>query len=211
MALQNRVTPAGEIVATAERGLLMGNRGGALHDSGAKLGARRWVSRQWICCRLSFNGRKRQVMAPGRYTELFFLDEATALAAGHRPCFECRRSEADAFAVLWSKARGEAGRARAGVMDRVLHGERLSNDGSKRLHAMELSELPVGAMIVDPGSGVPMLALNAQMRPWTPAGYGAALARPARGLVDVLTPPSVVGVLRVGYRPLLHPSAGRTE
>src|SRR5262245_10377094 len=125
MPLQNRVTPTGEIIADPARGTLMGNRGGPLHRPDQTLGARRWVSKAWICCRLEFKGRRRQVMSPGKYTELFFLDEATALAAGHRPCFECRRAEAEQFARLWAKVHGAHDRARAGDMDRVLHAERV--------------------------------------------------------------------------------------
>jgi len=121
VALQNRVTPFGEIVATPARGLSMGNRG-ILHDDRRRLGRRRWTHKAWICCVTEFRGRRRQVMAPGRYTELFFLDEAVALAAGHRPCFECRRAAANAFAACWG------GEPRAPDMDRVLHAERLAGN-----------------------------------------------------------------------------------
>src|SRR5690606_9191936 len=125
MPLQNRVTPEGEIIATAARGTLMGNRGGCLHGPDRRLGRRRWVTRQWICCELQFRGRHRQVMTPGQYTELFFLDEATALAAGHRPCFECRRADAVRFARTWAQIEGQTGRASAPHMDAALHAERL--------------------------------------------------------------------------------------
>ena len=107
MPLQNRVTPEGEIIATPHRGLMMGNRGGCFHLPDRTLGSRRWATRQWIACVLEFKGRHRQaMMQPNRYTELFFLDEATALAAGHRPCFECRRRDAERFAALWAETRG---------------------------------------------------------------------------------------------------------
>src|SRR5690606_39500251 len=120
MPLQNRVTPEGEIIATSARGTMMGNRGGCLHRPDKTLGRRRWVTKQWICCELQFRGRHREVMAPRRYTELFFLDEATAFAAGHRPCFECRRADAPDFARLWANAEGRAERAGAAHLDAVV-------------------------------------------------------------------------------------------
>ena len=124
MPLQNRVTPFGELVAVPARGTLFGNRGGRFHTDARTLTARRWASRQWICCVLDFKGRQRDVW--GRfYTELFFLDEPTALAAGHRPCFECRRKDAEAFAEYWRAARRLRRRPYAFEMDEVLHGERL--------------------------------------------------------------------------------------
>jgi hypothetical protein len=142
--LQNRVTPFGKLIATPVRGLFMGNRGGRFHTD-AKTLARRWASRQWICCVLDFKGRHRDVW--GRfYTELFFLDEVTALAAGHRPCFECRRSDAERFAETWRRAQGLRARPSAGDMDQVLHRERL--DGrAKRLHRRDIGDLPDGAFV----------------------------------------------------------------
>src|SRR5690348_17570727 len=142
MPLQNRVDPFANLFATPARGTLMGNRGGKFHTDRQKLTARRWVSRQWICCVLDFRGRHRDVW--GRYyTELFFLDEVTAFAAGHRPCFECRREDAEKFARLFS---GEATRARAPAMDAVLHRERL--DGrARRTHRRRIDDLPDGAMV----------------------------------------------------------------
>src|SRR5262249_48070514 len=112
MPLQNRVTPEGDIIATPHRGLMMGNRGGVVHLPDPTPGTRRWASRQWIACVLQFKGRQREVMQPNGYTELFFLDEATALAAGHRPCFECRRGEAEHFAELWAMTQGRTERER---------------------------------------------------------------------------------------------------
>lgn len=185
----------------------MGNRGGALHDATRTIGRRRWVSRQWICCVLAFNERRREVMAPGRYTELFFLDEATAFAAGHRPCFECRRTDAKRFAKLWGQARGDSLPPRAFEIDDVLHGERLDERRSQRRHRLAIEELPAGTMIIDPASGAPALVLETALRPWRIAGYGPALRRPSRGLVDTLTPPGIVAVLKSGYRPLLHETA----
>ena len=205
MPLQNRVTPEGDIVAVAARGTMMGNRGGALHDAERRLGRRRWVSKQWICCRLAFNDRHRQVMAPNRYTELFFLDEATALAAGHRPCFECRRSDFMRFAELWGKLHGRSGRASVAEMDGVLHAERVDAAGGKRTWRERLDALPVGtfAHIDDQ----PVLVAPTGMRAWSMAGYGAASPLPGDRIVEVLTPRTAVAVMEAGYSPMLHASA----
>jgi hypothetical protein len=200
MPLQSRVTPFGELIATSARGTLMGNRGGRLHDDERKLGARRWASKQWICCRLAFKGRHREAWGDG-YSELFFLDEVTALAAGHRPCFECRREDAARFATLFSNGKT---RASAAAMDRVLHGERLDGK-AKRLHRRPIDGLPGGAMVsLD---GTPYAVCGTRLLPWTPAGYGNSVARPRGRQVDVLTPPAIVTVLQKGYRPFWHPSA----
>jgi len=205
MPLQNRVLPDGEIVAIGARGLMMGNRGGALHDANRRLGRRRWVSKQWICCRLAFNDRHRAVMAPNRYTELFFLDEATALAAGHRPCFECRRQEFLWFAALWATAAGKAGRATAGEMDAVLQAERIDATGRKVVWQAPPDDLPSGTIVRH--AGEPHLVLAGWLLPWSPEGYGTEIPRP-EGTIDVLTPRSTVAVLSAGYCPMLHPSAG---
>ena len=123
MALQNRVTPFGVLVAIPARGTMYGNRGGRFHRDDQTLGQRRWASRQWICCVLQFKNRHHPVWRD-RYTALFFLDEVTALAAGHRPCFECRRRDAKAFAEKWAQAKG-SDMPRARQMDAVLQAERL--------------------------------------------------------------------------------------
>ena len=200
MPLQNRVDPFGGLFADAARGLLMGNRGGRLHDGQRKLGARRWTSKQWICCRLEFNNRRRKVWADS-YSELFFLDEVTALAAGHRPCFECRRQDAEFFAALFS---GKRMRATAPAMDEVLHAERLDGK-TKRVHRRKIDTLPDGAMIALVGEAFALS--GAQLLRWTPSGYAKARPRPHAIDVDVLTPPSIVAVLAAGYRPLWHPSS----
>jgi hypothetical protein len=200
MPLQNRVDPFGDLFADAARGLLMGNRGGRLHDGQRKLGARRWTSKQWICCRLDFNDRHREVWGDS-YSELFFLDEVTALAAGHRPCFECRRQDAERFAKLF--ARGKK-RARAAAMDKVLHAERLDGK-AKRMHRRKADVLPDGAVIALGGNAFAVRGKH--LLPWTPAAYGSAQPRPLGTHVDVLTPPSILAVLERGYRPLWHPSA----
>lgn len=197
MPLQNRVTPFGDLTISPARGLLMGNRGGRIHSDEREL-KRRWASKQWICCVLDFKGRQRDVW--GRYyTELFFLDEVTAFAAGHRPCFKCRRQDALAFAALFP------GKHKAPEMDTVLHGERLSGK-SKRLHRCVLDALPDGAMIALDDQACAVRGHH--LLRWTPSGYDAKRARPPRLDVDVLTPPSIVSVLTQGYVPLWHPSAG---
>jgi hypothetical protein len=200
MPLQNRVDPFGHLFANPARGTLMGNRGGRFHTDDKTLTTRRWASRQWICCVLDFNNRQRDVW--GRfYTELFFLDEVTAFAGGHRPCFECRRSDAEHFARLFA---GEGPRASAPAMDEVLHRERL-NGKAKRLHRARLDALPDGAIIACDGDA---FALRGDaMLPWTPEGYGAPRPRPHGVAVDVLTPPAILAVLARGYRPQWHPSA----
>ena len=196
MTLQNRVTPFGKIVATPERGTMMGNRG-ILHDASRTLGRRRWAHKAWICCVTEYRGRRRQVMTPGRYTELFFLDEAVALAAGHRPCFECRREAAKAYAACWG------GNLRAAEMDRVLHAERLSGK-QQRTHFCDLAGLPDGAFIARHGAA--WLVKGSRLLHYTPAGYDTAVALPA-GAVEVLTPPATLRALSAGYRPMLHPTA----
>jgi hypothetical protein len=207
MPLQNRVTPWGEIVALPERGLFMGNRG-CLHD-GQRHVTKRWARLPWVTCALVFKDRHRQVMTPGQYTELFFLDEATALAAGHRPCATCRRDAYDTFKVYWLAANRDLAATTDGSMeaiDRLLHAERVDAAGRKRTWPARLRELPDGAMVVREGTREPLLVLGGAVHPWTSAGYGPRLALAADTPVQVLTPPSVVKVLARGYRPALHPS-----
>lgn len=211
MPLQNRVTPEGEIVATPHRGLMMGNRGGAFHRPDRTLGRVRWASRQWIACVLSFKDRHREVMQPNRYTELFFLDEATALSAGHRPCFECRRQDAMQFAGAWARAQTLPERPSAPEMDRVLHAERLLPDGSKATFTADAACLPDGAFVRGDPPGTDYLVDGKWLFPWSPAGYGQRQPRPVRGSIEVLTPRSIVAVLSAGYRPMLHASARADE
>jgi hypothetical protein len=201
MPLQNRVTPFGDLFATPARGTLFGNRGGRFHTDAKTLTSRRWASRQWICCVLDFKERHRDVW--GRYyTELFFLDEPTALAAGHRPCFECRRKDAKAFAEAWRKAKRLPARPYADAMDIVLHSERLQGR-AKRMHRRKIDTLPDGAFIVLEGE--PFAIRGSTLLHWTPEGYDARKARPRGITVEVLTPPAILAVLSVGYRPRWHP------
>src|SRR3954451_19371554 len=197
MPLPNRVDPFGNLFADASRGLLFGNRGGRFHRDGQTLGARRWVSRRWICCRLDFKGRHRQVWGRG-YTELFFLDEVTALAAGHRPCFECRRADAKRFAACWQRAANLKAPPHAPEMDVVLQAERLSGR-DKRLYRRKIDDLPDGAFIALPGGAFAIR--GCALLHWSPAGYDQRQSRPHGLVVDVLTPPSVLGVLAADYRP----------
>ncbi len=200
MPLQSRASPFGELLSTAARGTLMGNRGGRLHDPHKKLGTRRWVSKQWICCTLEFNNRHRQVWGDG-YTELFFLDEVTAFAAGHRPCFECRHKDALHFAALFS---GKRQRASARAMDEVLHVERLDGK-TKRTHRCNIDGLPDGAMIAIRSDA--FAVRGRRLLRWTPLGYADSKPRSRNRDVDVVTPPAILAVLSRGYKPRWHSSA----
>ncbi|MBN9007808.1 MAG: hypothetical protein J0H40_20620 [Rhizobiales bacterium] len=201
--LQNRVTPLGEIIATPERGTFTGNRG-IIHDPATRtLLKRRWTTKAWITCVCEFRGRRRDVMGTQSWTELFFLDEATAFAAGHRPCFYCRRDDANAFRAAWARG-NRTGALRAPEIDAALHAERL--DGrTKRLHPLSkpLSDLPDGAM-VQAGQESFVVASGRPLR-WTFGGYRAVDAP----LVDakLITPLSTVRALAAGYKPVLHKSA----
>ncbi|GAA4447231.1 hypothetical protein [Phytohabitans houttuyneae] len=205
MPLRNRVTPEGEIVVHPARGLMMGNRG-CLHGLGRDLGVSRWRSKLWICCVLSWKGVRRDPMPPGRWTALFFLDEATALAAGHRPCAYCRRADYRDFTGRWQVAHGLAGRPRAGEMDARLHAERVdSRTRRQRTRPARLGDLPDAAMVRH-GDAV-CLVRAGSLLPWTFAGYGTPRHLPAGTAVELLTPPAITAVLGAGYRPRLHPSA----
>jgi hypothetical protein len=205
MTLQNRVTPAGEIVSAPARGLMMGNRG-CLHGLGRELGVSRWRSRLWICCVLDWKDVRRDPMPPGRWTALFFLDEATALAAGHRPCGYCRRADYLDFARAWQAARFLPVRPRAFEMDAILHADRVDRSRRQRTHVRPAGELPDGVMIRH-GSAAALLVAGTP-REWSFAGYrGPATCLPGDEPVEVLTPPSVVAAIEAGYRPMVHPSA----
>ena len=199
MPLQNRVTPLGELVATPMRGLVYGNRG-CLHDEHGEI-RRPWQVKRWIACRLEFKGRRRaRLLQPGRYTELFFLDEATAFAAGHRPCAECRREDYNRFVALVEM--------RADAIDARLHDERVDRSGARRLHRVRVQELPDGAFVLDRDE--PWLALGDELLRWTAFGYAERRPRAHGGAAVLITPPTLVDVLRSGWQgavPLLHPSA----
>jgi hypothetical protein len=206
VARRNRVTPLSELVADPARGLVYGNRG-CLHDDGGQI-RRRYAGRRWIACRLRFRGWHRApLLQPGRFTELFFLDEATAMAAGHRACALCRREDYDRLVALWREL--HPGQVGADAMDAQLHGERVA-DGTRaqRHHEAALDDLPDAAFVLR--DGAPWLVRGAELLAWTPAGYAERVPRPAGERAVLITPPSLVEVLRAGWEgavPLMHASA----
>ncbi len=205
MPLQNRVTPFGAIEHDPARGLYMGNRGGRLHDAATRtLTRRRWASHHWIICVTRFKGRQRTIMSPNSYTELFFLDEVTALSAGHRPCYECQRQRALHFAETFAGSQAQ-GHMRAGEIDRRLHDERLAAGNSPvPLTAAGVRSLPDGVMIA---RGPDCYAVKGgRLLPWTHGGYGEAIDVPGSGFV-LLTPRSTVAAIRAGFEPRFHPTA----
>lgn len=188
--LQNRVDPFGALVATPERGRLMGNRGGRLHDGERRIGARRWASKTWIACVCEYRGRRREVFGRG-YTELFFRDEPTALAAGHRPCFQCRYSQAQTFRSAFPGSTPSATQ-----MDAILHGERL--DAERLRRPLRLDDLPGGAMVV--WDGAAHLWTGRRLWRWSFGAYGAPTAPPPGATAPALTPPAILAALHGGYR-----------
>lgn len=206
MTLQNRATPTGDVVAEAGRGLVFGNRG-CLHDE-AGIPRRRFAGRRWIACRLDFRGRYRgPLMLPGRYTPLFFLDEATALAAGHRPCAECRHEDYVRFTSSWGRIHG--GPVDADAIDARLHRERVDPaTRGQRQHRAPFAELSDGAFVLHEGS--PHLVRGPRLLRWTAAGYLPGGRRPEGTIATLLTPPSLAALLRAGWEssvPFIHPSA----
>ncbi|NDV87303.1 hypothetical protein GTW51_11390 [Aurantimonas aggregata] len=203
MTLQNRVTPLGEIVADPARGTLMGNRG-ILHDDKRRLGTSRWKHKAWIACTLQFKERRRKLMAPGRYTELFFLDEATSLAAGHRPCAECRRADFNAFRAAWVTANGSDDRPTAVAMDAALHTARVDRRSRAQIrHERPAADLPDGIFVLVEAE--PWLVWRGRLRRWTFGGYDATAPIPP-GVVTVITPAPTVASLAAGYLPAVHAS-----
>ena len=205
MPLQNRVTPLGDLIADPARGLVYGNRG-CLHDATGTI-RRRYAVRRWIACRLEFRGWQRgPLLQPGRFTELFFLDEATAFAAGHRPCALCRHDDYRRFVAFWRDRHGDP--AGADDIDARLHAERIDPASKgQRHHTAPARDLPDGAFVVH--EGAPYLVLGADLLRWSPGGYDRRVARP-RGPVETITPPSLIALLATGWEgavPLLHPSA----
>ncbi len=206
MPLQNRVTPLGELIADPARGLLYGNRG-CLHDHGGRI-RRRYNGKRWIACRLRFRGWHRQpLLQPGRFTELFFLDEATALAAGHRPCALCRRDDYNRLAAFWRERHPD--QIGADAIDGQLHSERVDPaTGAQLRHRAALDDLPDGGFVL--WDGEPRIVLGSELLSWTPAGYAARRPRPVGKQALLITPPSLIALLGAGWQPhvpLLHPSA----
>lgn len=196
MPYQNRVTPTGQLIGTPARGTFMGNRG-VLHNPQGEI-VRAYQGKRWITCRLDFKKRHRPVMTPGRYTELFFLDEATALAAGHRPCRECRRQEFDRFAAIWREVNGGTGKA--DEMDRQLHVERTAE--AKPIYT-SLDDLPDGVFVENENSEA-LLLWQHHLHFWTPFGYSTTFPLTTPGLFTLLTPLSTVQVIRAGYTPIVY-------
>ncbi len=203
MPLQNRVTAFGEIVATPARGTMMGNRGGCFHDVDRKLKRRRWASKCWIACVLEFKQRQRTVMSPGLYTELFFLDEATALAAGHRPCAECRRADFTRYATLWNEIRNLEGRAYIREMDPVLHDQRCASNPDATSHVVDISDQPDGTLVDIAGTAY--LIKSGYTWQWTLEGYRET--GELTGSARLQTPLATRDILAAGYQPQIHPSA----
>ena len=203
--LQNRVAPTGEIEAVPARGLLMGNRGGQFHRPDRTLGRRRWASRAWIACVLEWKGRHEDIWVDRHYTQLFFLDEATALAAGHRPCGYCRRADYRRFAGLWADTEGLAAPPKASEMDERLHVERWASRSDATPAPVVGSQIPGGTIVMH--DDWPSLVRAGRLWRWGFGGYerGPPLDRSA--LYPIVTPPKIVAILGAGYRPLLHPSA----
>jgi hypothetical protein len=206
MPLQNRVTPFSELVADPARGLLYGNRG-CMHDADGRI-RRRYGTRRWIACQLEFRGWDRgPKLRPGRFTELFFLDDATALAAGHRPCALCRRADYARLCEIWRTLHPR--QLGADAIDLQLHGERICDaTRSQRHHEERVDDLPDGTFVVRQGE--PRLVLGSRLLRWTPSGYGDPQPRPRREHVSVITPRSLVAVLRAGWDPIVpfvHPTA----
>jgi hypothetical protein len=204
--LQNRVTPLSEVVASRARGLVYGNRG-CLHDETGRI-RRRYNGKRWIACRLEFRSWQRgPLLEPGRYTELFFLDEATAFAAGHRPCALCRRADYDRLVTIWRQL--HPGQVGADAIDAQLHAERVAPSTRAQLHhEAPFDGLPDGAFVLREGE--PWLVLGPRLLRWTASGYAGRNPRPTRQQALVVTPPSLVAVLHAGWQPLvpfLHPSA----
>jgi hypothetical protein len=208
---RNRITPFGEFEATPTRGLLMGNRG-ILHDDQGRLGTARWRHRTWIACTLSFKNRRREILSPGRYTELFFCDEAVALAAGHRPCAECRRADYVRYAGAWQKAHGLAQPPKAGEMDRALHRSRVSDNRGQATFAAKVGDLPDGAFVsFSGGPRTAWLLWRGDLHGWSHEGYrGTWPFKPSDDAI-VLTPEPTVRVLSAGYVPFVHATVSRGE
>jgi hypothetical protein len=213
MPRQNRVTPYGELIAVPDRGMFWGNRGPLLDREGRLVRYSRGPA--WVICVLSFKGRRRQQWTPGRLTELYFLDEATGLAAGHRPCGECRYRECRAFKHAWARDAGSPASGPPGALpgvlpgvpeiDARLHADRLTGTGQRRTYRASLAGLPSGTM-VDIG-GAPWLVHDGRLLAWTPGGYRQRAVEAPGDPVTVITPRATVAVLAAGYRPVLHPSA----
>lgn len=208
MPRRNRVSPFGDFEVTTERGLFMGNRG-ILHDAQGRIGQARWRHKNWVACTLAFKDRRRTVMAPGRYTELFFCDEAVALAAGHRPCAECRRKDHARYGSAWQEAYSLARPPRSGDMDEALHPARVSRDRRQVTFAASLGDLPGGTFVSFPREPqAAWLVWRDRLHRWSHEGYCEIRRLDSADEAVVLTPGPTVRVLRAGYVPIVHSTAG---
>ena len=208
MPYQNRVDPFGQLNAVNDRGAWMGNRG-ILHDERGQIVAQ-WRLKRWLICVLNFKERHRQVFTPHRYTELFFLDEATALSAGHRPCAECQRGRYNEFCLAWSEANPELSHGKvlhAEAIDRQLHIERAMRGGGKQSYHADLETLPSGTFV--DRSGLACLVWNGKLLPWGFVGYGPPVVTQRNEIARVLTPRSIVSTFNAGFSPQVHESAAR--
>jgi hypothetical protein len=206
MPRQNRVNPFGELISTVEHGVFMGNRG-VLHDDHGQLTQKRWTHPHWIICLTQFKERKRPLMSPGCYTELFFFDEATALAAGHRPCAECRRADFKRFKAAWIQGNAHLGftaTTNIGEIDRVMQRERVAASREKVTYEDEFGNLPDGVFFtLQSQPNVAYLRWGGSLWRWSPAGYEKAEQLSPKIAVNVLTPASTVNAVRAGYVPLV--------
>ncbi len=205
---RNRVTPFNAIEADPARGTLMGNRG-ILHGADGIMGPRRWTHPHWIACVLAYKNTRRPIAQPGAWTELFFLDEAVAFAAGHRPCAFCRRADYNRLRVAWRRVHGPRD-ARAGAIDQALHGARLEGRPPRqRTFPARVGDLPGGTFVRRAETPGAWLVAGPGLLRWTHAGYDVAMRPDPDATVAVLTPAPIVAVFRAGYQPEVHPSAAR--
>jgi hypothetical protein len=198
--LQNRVHPSGKLIKTKARGSLMGTRG-LLHNDKQQI-VRVFKLKTWITCKLEFKGRRRKVMTPNLYTELFFLDEATAFSAGHRPCAECRRESFNLFKQLWLAANPAYGfniKTPIHKIDEIIHAERIDQNNRKVTFEERISGLPDGTFILVNDEA--FLVASKKMYRWTEYGYENSTGLSATAIVTVLTPRSIVNTFRAGYVP----------
>lgn len=209
MPRKNRVDPFGQIIAVSARGTLMGNRG-VIHSSDGSI-KKLWRSKSWITCLLEFKDQKRDIMSSGKYTELFFLDEATSFSAGHRPCSTCRHQNFKRFKSLWLSANShKLGLNATNIdnIDNILHTERILPDNTKNIYKEKLCKLPNGTMLsLSDEDSLAYLLVNGLLLEWSPFGYTNCLRISPDHLVNVLTPKSVVSTFLGGYSPNIHYSA----
>lgn len=196
--LQNRVNPSGEIISTPHRGAWLGNRG-VLHNQQQEI-VRSYKIKAWITCVLEFRGRHREVMQPNRWTELFFLDEATAFSAGHRPCFQCRYEDHQRFKTYWLKGNPEYGfdmKTPVSKIDDILQQERITANKTKVTYKEKIANLPDGTFVLYQDQ--PYLLNNKQLHLWTPSGYEKPISLPIQDMLSILTPKSFVNMFKAGY------------